>query len=182
MGGDGFDFSAEVTDLDTHTIVGNCIEFNGGPGAEMTDEFGPQPRTIGLDVRIEIEPHGKRRRNIRILMAGKDDADIPDTHILGQFGKDLGEYLDASGVQQHGLASTDDDVLVRIDDVSVFVRITADHDPLVTVFIEECLALHHYSLSGAIPPSSDHCRSSSSWHVFWHPVRPPHVRSLRRAS
>lgn len=174
MGGDGFDFYAEITDLDTHTLVWNRVEFNGSTRAEMTDESGPQPRTIGLDVRVEVKPHCKRRRNIGVLMAGKDDADILNTHIFGQLREDLGEYLNASWVQQHGLAATDDHVLVRVDDVSVFVRVATNHDPLVPVFIEECFALHHYSLSAATPPSSDHRRWSSSWHEFWRPVRRPH--------
>ena len=93
MGGDGFAFDAKITDLDTHPLIGNRVESNGSTGAEMTDKAGPQPRTVGLDAQVEVEPHGTRRRNIRVLMAGKDDADILDAHIFGQFGEDLGEIF-----------------------------------------------------------------------------------------
>lgn len=152
MGGDGLDVRTPIADLDAHAMVGDCVEFDGIAGAEMADESGPQPRAIGGDGGIQIEPHGERRGNVRILMAGKDRTDILDPHIFGQFGEHLREDLDAPRVQQYGLAVADNDVLVRIDDVRVFFGIATDRDPLVAVFVEERLTLRRPALSITAPP------------------------------
>jgi len=163
-----------LTDSDAHPLVGNGIERNHRARAEMADKAGPQPGTVGFDRRVEVEPHGQRRTDIRVLVAGKDHLDILHAHILREFRQDLWEDLNAARVQQHGMAAIDDHVFIRIDDVAILFGIPADDDPLVAVLVVQDFTLHTCALSAAVLRAPARARWLLSWNGFSRPGHPRH--------
>ncbi len=136
MGRNRFHLLALRADLDAHAVVGNRVERNHRAGAEVADKACPEPGTIGFDRGVQVEPQGQRRADVRVLVADKDRVNILHTDMLGQFSQDLRENLNASRIQQHGLAAVDDHVFVGVDDVVVLFGVPADDHPLMTIGVE----------------------------------------------
>ncbi|MNY16559.1 hypothetical protein D3C86_1498280 [compost metagenome] len=105
----------------------------------MRDEAGPDLRDVGLGLGAEAQPEGKRREDVRVLVAGKEGRDLRQVEVVRGGGQDGGEDLRAARVEEQGVPMADDEVLVGIDDRIRLLRITRQDDPLMLAVVKDHL-------------------------------------------